>query len=176
MILPPQKACVIFNKLVVNNIENSSGIFIGTNQAIGWSSYGKRNEGFGSLREAALTHSVNVVYDADMIDTSIENASYIQLAETAEAQHCAIDFESINANVVNTGSTIDIGDNKQLGWRNSRKTNYGTGKGLGINRYTRIANLLFDNDAVDTTINNEDKIIENNGNIDKDIRIQQKNG
>jgi hypothetical protein len=39
--LSQQKACVIFNKLVVNNIENSSGIFIGTNQALGWSTYGR---------------------------------------------------------------------------------------------------------------------------------------
>ncbi|WP_160297248.1 hypothetical protein [Paenibacillus sp. IHBB 10380] len=46
MNLSHQRACVIFNYLIVNNIEDSSGIFIGTNQAVGWSCYSKSNQGF----------------------------------------------------------------------------------------------------------------------------------
>jgi hypothetical protein len=171
--LSRQNACVIFNKLVVNNIEDSSGIFIGTNQAIGWSSYGKTNNGFGSLKDATLSHSVNIVYDSDVIDSSLKEVRYLQLTETTNAQHCAVEFESINANSVNNGSAIDLGDNKQLGWRSSRKINYGTGKAFGRNRLNGTANIIFDNDVVDAPVHTEGKIIENRGNIEKDIQINQ---
>ncbi|WP_274362171.1 hypothetical protein [Paenibacillus thermotolerans] len=171
MVVSPQQACVIFNKLNVNLVEDGSGIFIGANQAIGWSSIGKTNEGFGSLTNASLSRSVNVVYDSDVIDTKIDDLRHIQLMEQPMAQQCAVDFESVNANAVLSGSAIDIGDNKQPGWNNSRKTNYGNGKGIGRNRYTQIANIVFDDDLVDAPFEFEGDIV-HSGSADKNIRIR----
>ncbi|MFB5678323.1 hypothetical protein ACE3NQ_22775 [Paenibacillus terreus] len=170
-----QKACVIFNKLIVNNIENSSGIFIGTNQALGWSTYGKTNHGFGSLSSSTLTNSVNVVYDSDAIDASVEDARDITLVEAANAlQQSAIDFQSINANALNSGAAIDLGHNKQLGWRNSRKVNYGTGKSLGSNYLKQIANLVLDNDVIDAPQHTEEKVTDETEGIEKNTHIVQK--
>ncbi|RKP54362.1 hypothetical protein D7Z26_13475 [Cohnella endophytica] len=171
-----QKAFVIFNKLVVNNIEDSSGIFIGTNQAIGWSTYSKSNQGFGSLSDATLSHSVSIVKDQDVIDTPIEDVRCITMTEAGHPlQQCAIDFNSIHANSLNNGSAIDLGDNKQLGWRSSRKNNYGFGKNLGSNQITQVANLVFDDDVVDAPIHNEGTITDNARSGEKNIRITQKN-
>jgi hypothetical protein len=167
-----QKAYVIFNKLFVNNIEDSSGIFIGTNQAIGWSTYSKSNQGFGNLRNATLTNSISVVQDPDVIDTPIEDVRYITLTEASNPlQQCAIEFNSIHANSLFNGSAIDLGDNKQLGWRSSRKVNYGFGKSLGSNRVNQVASIIFDDDAIDAPFHNEGTITENVKNVEKNIQI-----
>lgn len=176
MSLPNQKACVIFNKLIVNNIENSSGIFIGTNQAIAWSSYSKSNQGFGILNDAVLTNAVNVVYDQDVLDASVEDLKYIHLSKDGQTlQQSTVEFQSVNANTVTTGSAIDLGDNKQLGWRSNQKVNYGTGKSLGSNRLSQIASLVMDNDLIDAPFHIEAITNENPGNAEKNIRIRQKN-
>jgi hypothetical protein len=173
---PMQKACVIFNKLVVNNIEDSSGIFIGTNQAIAWSSYSKSNQGFGSLHDSTLSQSLNVVYDPDLIDASVEDIRNITLSEFPNNQQlCAIDFQSINANALSNGSAIDLGDNKQLGWRSSRKVNYGGGKHLGANRVNQVANIIVDNDVVDAPFHTDGQIVDSLPSV-KNIRITQKGG
>lgn len=39
-----------FQSLTVSSIGPSSGIFIGKNNAIGWSAHGKSNQGLGSER------------------------------------------------------------------------------------------------------------------------------
>ncbi|WP_282939526.1 hypothetical protein [Paenibacillus sp. RC67] len=175
MKLNQQRAYVVFNKLFVNNIEDSSGIFIGTNQAIGWSTYSKSNQGFGSLSNSTLTNVVSVVQDPDFIDTPIEDTRYITLTETNHSlQQCAIDFNSIHANTLSNGSAMDLGDNKQLGWRSARKVNYGFGKNLGRNHLKQVASMIVDDDAVDAPFHNEAIITENVQNVEKNIRITKK--
>ncbi|MDB4868070.1 MAG: hypothetical protein JWR03_2403 [Cohnella sp.] len=171
-----QKAVVIFNKLIVIDVENSSGIFIGTNQAVGWSSYSKINQGFGSLQDATLTNSVNVVHDQDVMDASIHDARHITLSDGANnLQQCIVDFQSVNVNSVMNGSAIDLGDNKQLGWRSSRKVNYGGGKNLGANRMSHVVNFTLDNDVVDAPFHTEGQIIQStSASVASDIRITQK--
>lgn len=150
-IITEQKACVVFNRLLVNNIENTSGIFIGTNQAIAWRNFEKSNQGFGSLNDAIVTRVVNVVQDSDGVDTSFRDFNHIVLTESPNRlQQCAVDFGTIQANALNNGSAIDVGDNKQPGWRNARKTNYGNSKNLGHNQQSQMANFMMDNDAMDT--------------------------
>jgi hypothetical protein len=172
--LPVQKACVIFNKISVNSIENSSGIFIGTNQAFGWKSISTSNEGFGSLHDAFLTNCTNVVFDSDFMDTTIKDVTYIQETEASKAQQSYVEFKSINSNALNNGSVIDIGNNKQPGWNNSRKTNYGSGRAIGANRYSRITNIVFDNDNVDSPIHIESNISGTSESVDNEVLIHQK--
>ncbi|KIL41446.1 hypothetical protein SD70_07355 [Gordoniibacillus kamchatkensis] len=170
-----QQAAVIFNKLVVTNIEDASGIFIGTNQAFGWSTYHKSNQGLGSLSGTTLTNAVSVLYDQDVIDAAVDDVRYIALTDAANNnQQCAVQFQSVNANAVSTVSAIGLGDNKQLGWRSSRKINYGTSKNVGSNWLRRFAGLVMDNDAVDAPVHMEGKIVERTGGTEPNIRIVQK--
>lgn len=171
------KAYVVFNKLLVNNIENSSGIFIGTNQAIGWSSCNKSNKGFGDLKNASLSHVISVVEDQDGIDMPVEDVRNIALTEaTNPLQQSSIDFHSIHANALLNGSAIDLGVNTQLGWRSTRKNNYGFGKNLGNNRVNQVAAVIFDDDQIDAPMINKGTIIEDIRNVEKNVRITQKNG
>jgi hypothetical protein len=171
-----QKACVIFNKLIVTNIEDTSGIFIGTNQAIGWSSYSKSNQGFGSLTDATLSNSISVVRDPDLIDASVHDARFISLAETGNAaQQCVIDFQSVNVNTVVNNSAVDLGDIKQLGWRSARKVNYGEGKIFGHNRTSQTVSIVFDEDAVDASFQTQENTQDQLGKTEKNVRIKQKN-
>jgi hypothetical protein len=57
----------------VNVIENSSGIFVGTNLQTGWSSYNKSNSGLGNVSGdfCRVSYNVNVVYDNDLIDMPV---------------------------------------------------------------------------------------------------------
>ncbi|GIP38166.1 hypothetical protein J31TS4_14460 [Paenibacillus sp. J31TS4] len=169
-----QKAYVVFNKLFVNNMEDSSGIFIGNTQAIGWSSYSKTNQGFGSLSSSTLTNAVSFVQDADMVDMPVQDTRAITLAEAGSPAQSAIDFGSIHANVLMNGSAIDLGDNKQLGWRSSRKVNYGFGKALGRNQVSRVASLLQDDDGVDAPFRHAATITDCGRQAERNIRITQK--
>jgi len=175
MILGQQRAYVVFNKLFVNNIQDTSGIFIGTNQAVGWSAYSKRNEGFGSLSNATVHNVVSVVQDPDYIDMPIDDVQCITLTETSNSlQQCAIDFNAIHANVLNSGSALDLGNNKQLGWRSSRKLNYGFGKSLGRNQVKQAASMVVDDDLIDAPVHQQQKIIDHVPHVEKNIRITQK--
>lgn len=64
-----------FNNINVNSIESSSGVFIGPNVQWGWSSHMKRMNGFGTVTGMLnrISHSVNVIYDNDLIDTPIDD-------------------------------------------------------------------------------------------------------
>ncbi|MBD0379819.1 hypothetical protein [Paenibacillus sedimenti] len=59
-----------FDSINVYSIENSSGIFIGTNMQVNWSASGKENSGLGSVSGEynVVTHNMNTVYDNDIID------------------------------------------------------------------------------------------------------------
>ncbi|TXK85069.1 hypothetical protein [Paenibacillus sp. N3.4] len=172
-----QKSSANFDKVIVTNIQDASGIFIGNNYMIDWSSFTKSNSGFGSLRGATLTNAINVVCDQDINDMTIENQKYVILEEGGNIpqQQSDIDFQSIHVNAVNNGSAINLGDNKQLVWGTSRKINYGTGKSIGTNQLNKIANFVLDNDIVDSIFQTDEKIIENIENSTKNIRISQKN-
>ncbi|TVY02050.1 hypothetical protein [Cohnella terricola] len=174
MNLGQQKACVIFNKLAVNNIENSSGIFIGTNMALGWTSYSKENQGLGRFSNTTLTNALGVVHDPDLIDMPIEEVRNITLMETSNSlQQNAIDFNAIYANSIQNTSALDLGDNKQLGWRTARKVNEGFGRILGRNLLKQVANTIADNDFVDAHFSNQGIINENIQTAEKNISINQ---
>jgi hypothetical protein len=169
-----QKACIIFNRLLVNTIENTSGIFVGNNQAIAWRHFGKTNQGFGSLQEAAVSCVVNVVQDSDGADATYRDFNQIALTESPNrTQQCAVEFRAIQANALNNGSAIDIGDNKQTGWRNAHKANYGNSKNMGYNKQSNIAAFMTDNDAMDATFRAGEQITDTQQTV-KNIRIIQR--
>ncbi len=169
-----QQACVVFRQLTVNSIENSSGIFIGTNHAPVWSNIVKSNQGFGSLSDSILKDVVTSVIDTDAWDMTVRDANYAVLTETPnQGQQCAIDFGSLHANSLTNGAVIGLGDNKQLGWRNARKNNYGSGKNLGSNVLSKIANYTMDNDVWDTVFQVGSNNIDTSQ-VVKNIRITHK--
>jgi len=166
-----QQACVVFRQLKVNNVERSSGIFIGTNHAPAWNSIEKSNHGFGTLSGSVVKGAVSVVYDTDVLDSTVQDASYVSLTEAPnQEQQCAIDFGSIQANSLNNGSVISLGDNKQLGWRNAGKNNYGSSKNLGTNLLSKMANYTLDNDVMDAVFQTGGKYLDTSG-VVKNIRI-----
>ena len=61
------------NNIMVNAIQNASGIFVGTNQQSGWSSHHKTNQGFGAVTGARniFEQLTPVIYDNDQVDTPI---------------------------------------------------------------------------------------------------------
>lgn len=153
-----QQACVVFNKLIVNYISQASGIFIGTNQAIGWRSYRKSNEGLGNVRDSTVVDTINVVNDQDVVDMPIKDSSTVHMQEGGgQGQRSAIAFRSINAVAVANTSAIDVGDIMQPAWRSAHKNNYGTGTSVGVNQISHVANLIRDNDVVDTASVQESK-------------------
>ena len=147
------QAVVVFNKMFVNAVETNSGIFVGVNNAIGWSSHGKSNSGFGSASNCQISNSINVVNDQDVIDAPIEDRKQIIMHLPQEtAANSNVNFESINANALVRNSTISVGETSQTGWTAHHKTNYGNGKSYGLNVLKRLANCIDDKDYVDSPI------------------------
>jgi hypothetical protein len=70
---------VYFDKINVNVIENSSGIFVGTNYQLGWDSTSKTNSGSGSVSGDfnLIQHNANIVFDNDVIDMPINSRKLI---------------------------------------------------------------------------------------------------
>lgn len=61
---------ISFNTIQVNSITNASGIFVGNNTQMNWSSHNKENIGFGTVdgNQNRLKGNHNIVIDPDVID------------------------------------------------------------------------------------------------------------
>ncbi|MEW9699903.1 hypothetical protein [Paenibacillus sp. SI8] len=68
-----------FDSIHVNAISDASGIFIGTNTQINWSTSGKDNSGLGSVsgENNRVEHNINAVYDNDVIDAPYTKGDFI---------------------------------------------------------------------------------------------------
>jgi hypothetical protein len=66
---------IAFDRIMVNAMETNSGIFVGTNLQYGWSSHNKTNASISGISGDGneLKANVNVIYDNDAIDTSIDD-------------------------------------------------------------------------------------------------------
>jgi len=171
--MPGQRANVLFRTLQVNVVENTSGIFIGTNQAIGWRSYGKTNEGFGKWSGGTLTNAVSAVFDSDGVDAPTHEVRNIRIVETPEGmRQTNVGFRAVEANAVTNGSAIGLGNNGQPGWSSVRKNNYGNGRVTGGNWLRQFASFAIDNDAVDAPTSLEGGTFDVSG-AGKNIRIVQ---
>lgn len=142
---------VIFNKIMVNSVDTSAGIFIGNNTAAGWSSVRKDNSGFGSASGGTFHHNCSLVYDNDQIDFPIEERGvHIQYQTSPAPQN--ITFQSIDVNAVNATSSIAVGDNNQPGWNATGKNNMGDGRHKGINIMHNNVNTVMDEDVIDAAV------------------------
>jgi hypothetical protein len=59
-----------FNQIQVHLISDSSGIFVGSNTQMNWSSNEKTNSGCGVIcgDEISVLHNIHVIYDNDLYD------------------------------------------------------------------------------------------------------------
>jgi hypothetical protein len=66
---------VHFDRIMVNAMETNSGIFVGTNSQYGWSSHNKTNASVMGVSgdNNTIRGNLNVIYDNDLIDTSIDD-------------------------------------------------------------------------------------------------------
>ncbi|MFB5192624.1 hypothetical protein [Alicyclobacillus fastidiosus] len=70
---------MVFGNIIVNNINHTSGIFVGENMQFGWSGHMKANHGFG-YNMGYLNHTqINAVfiYDNDLIDSPISHYDFM---------------------------------------------------------------------------------------------------
>ncbi|MFC4619136.1 hypothetical protein ACFO4N_10460 [Camelliibacillus cellulosilyticus] len=144
---------VSFNELSVNSLETNSGIFVGQNLAVGWRSFHKTNQGFGSAKEGMMSNMVNIIFDNDEIDTVIQENDHSEVGPIPTDGHQNIRFHSINANGVQSASGIAVGVNNNHHWRSHKKDNYGFGKAFGTPLFKNMENTIFDDDGQDFLLN-----------------------
>lgn len=67
---PLDPPLIQFDAIHVNSITDASGIFIGTNAQVFWSTSGKTNNGLGEVNgdHNVVLNNINTVYDNDIID------------------------------------------------------------------------------------------------------------
>ncbi|MBD0379818.1 spore germination protein [Paenibacillus sedimenti] len=68
----------------------------------------------------------------------------------------SIVFNMINVNSLNTNANIGIGENAQSSWDSHSKTNVGTGENIGVVCTANMVNIIYDNDFIDSPINDQD--------------------
>lgn len=153
---------IILKNLKVNAVEHSSGIFIGTNKAVGWSAHSKSNFGLGTVIDSNTQNNINTVFDNDVVDSPIDDRDCIvsntnfnnRNSNKSPAQE--ICFDRIDVNVIDTNSTISLGQNSQPAWDSHTKDNLGSGAFHGNNLVTGNVSTIFDNDIIDSPINDQD--------------------
>lgn len=145
---------VNLNQISVNNIDTSSGIFVGTNYAHNWSSHRKNNYGFGSVNHSLVSNNNSCVIDNDLVDTPIQNSPAILFDGNTPGNQNDIDIGEININVLDTCAAVSIGDNALNGWSSHSKRNAGQGRFAGNIQNTQNSSVILDHDVIDGQMNN----------------------
>ncbi|MBM7645300.1 hypothetical protein JOD45_001511 [Scopulibacillus daqui] len=160
---------VNFQQLSINNIDTSSGVFIGQIQANGWHSSKKDNYGFGSVSHGKVHDTVQIVIDNDNIDMPVNHCTdnfckeehscpddQTKKAAGEEDSHEGeetiqqnFQFNDININDSSINSAVAIGENSQNNWHSQTKNNYGIGRFIGEIYAERLAGNINDQDIID---------------------------
>ena len=150
---------VKFEKLAVSSIGSSSGIFIGKNNAIGWSAHGKSNQGLG-YANGKVINSVNLVYDNDFVDSPIDDRDLIVDSEMYLSAKIEDDerikFDEINVTSLSGNAAISVGKNRQSGWDAHSKANTGIGQHYDDSITCNNLSVIDDADLIDSPINDQD--------------------
>lgn len=177
---------LIINAISVNNIDTSSGIFVGINNAHNWSSHRKNNYGLGPADSAQVSHNINLLIDNDLMDMPFENHVLINQAgnehlktmemDVFDGQTSVmetkgnivgnpeinqIDVSEINLTSMDTNAAVSIGENSSNGWSAHSKRNEGMGRSTGVAQYKLNTNIVIDNDLIDSTMN-DNQVFRNN--------------
>jgi hypothetical protein len=150
----PEQVVISFDKLSINSISVNSGVFISSyNNANGWSSHRKINNGFGDVGNSSIYGCVSVVYDNDVIDSPIQDSDHFTFTNPpTDPLNTAICFNEINANSLSSNATISVGNMQQPGWSAHGKNNAGVGGSTGILASKHNSSAIFDNDYIDAPI------------------------
>jgi hypothetical protein len=146
---------IIFDKIQVQSIDTSSGIFVAhTNHAHGWSSQSKINMGFGTVGDSnVLETSTSVVYDDDWIDSPmIDKSVRLQNKQEPGPNQTSIVFNKIDVDTMNTNTTVSVGESSQQGWSSKSKNNYGNGTFIGRTLLPNNKTMVKDDDYIDSPI------------------------
>jgi len=146
-----------FQNITIQAIGDSSGIFIGKNNAMGWSAHSKSNQGLGSSN-GNVVQNVILVYDNDLVDSPVDACNMILdndtycLSEVKETAH--ITFEEINVNSLTNNATVSVGNNKQNRWSAYNKANTGINDGrITSNNINTINDAdIIDSPAIDQNL------------------------
>lgn len=147
----------VLNKININSIITNSGVFIGNNQASGWTLQTKVNNGFGG-GGGTIIGNTNIVIDNDVIDAPVDDRDLIITnqsqtnKEQTDSQITLIHFNEVNVNALNRNCSIAIGENDQTNWTSHNKNNYGNGILSGKNLAGRNLNIIRDDDVIDAPI------------------------
>ncbi|GAE24858.1 hypothetical protein JCM9140_818 [Halalkalibacter wakoensis JCM 9140] len=147
---------VNFANLNINNVQDGSGIYSGSNIANGWTTIHKENSGFGSVSNAIIVNNLSYVYDNDFIDSPIDDRDVYLCPNYPDERDINVDFQSINVNSLINNSSIAIGENNQVGWNGHSKRNHGNGSFTGKSLHANYSTSVEDNDFIDAPINDQD--------------------
>jgi hypothetical protein len=136
----------------------SSGVFIGTNNAIGWSAHSKHNYGFGSVSDGSVTGGKFTIMDNDMVDAPIEDNDTIVYTEPSPGSDLAMRLNNINVNGLDSNASLSVGNNRQPGWSSHGKLNLSRAFTYGKTLQMNDLSIIYDNDLVDVPIENKVKI------------------
>lgn len=174
---------IMINAISVNNLDSSSGIFVGINNANNWSSHRKNNIGLGPVDSSQVMQNINLLIDNNFIDMPFDNSVVIKPPERKDLYSCygnaaaivrpemtgeghsgpmqeinTIDVSEIDVISMDTNATVSIGENSTNVWSAHSKRNEGTGRSTGISQYKLNTNIVIDNDFIDAQINDNDII------------------
>lgn len=139
----------------VTSIESSSGIFISQSNIMnGWRSQIKLNSGLGEVgNQNKLENFISIVSDDDNVDTPmVNNSMWIENNIKTSDSDININFNEIKVDLLDTNSTISIGESTQSGWASQIKGNLGNGQFIGDNVLADSLNVIKDDDIIDAPV------------------------
>jgi hypothetical protein len=149
---------ICLNSLSIDTLDTTCGVFIGMNNAVGWSSHSKSNSGLGTGGDGCR-NNLNIVYDNDIIDTPAESSDMFLNTGGSSGDGAGpleINFDKIDVNALDTQSLIAVGHNSQSAWDSHSKDNHGLGTLYGQPSLTKNTSTIHDNDIIDAPITAQD--------------------
>lgn len=154
-----KKNSFILHKIEINSIETMSGLFIGTNEVVGWTNQGKTNIGFAQTDASILLGCTSLVIDNDFMDipvhVEVQSLDRTAYPDGALTDTTTVLLNAIDVNVVQGASAISVGENKLNHWTTQFKNNMGNGNFIGKTLNSRNINAVKDHDTIDMPIQHQ---------------------
>lgn len=150
----------LWKNLNIEHVEQSSGVFTGTNVQSKWISIKKTNQGFGQPASSTFINTKTYIDDHDLYDLyhNVSPAPYHnQFSPSTDSdtkqqtEPISLKWQELHIGALNQQSILSVGENHQSYWSAFHKANLGLGVFTGKNITKAAITFIDDQDFMDHT-------------------------
>lgn len=146
----------LWKDLKIEHVEQTSGVFTGSNHQSGWMSVKKTNQGIGQPASSLLINTQTYIDDCDGTDfvhiaqksRSVNREPYTS-EEKVMSTPVILKWQELDIGAMHQQSVLAVGENYQPDWEVFNKSNNGIGVLTGFNITEAAITFIDDRDFMD---------------------------